>query len=180
MTNPPSNGSPQIQIDSSVSNASGQGTTVSSGSTASPGELVQIGIEANGRLTIGGKRKRRVSGKARQLLRTWGDSPQIRKAEQILRRIDNIAEGYPDLDLPDVHISMAVDGSLGISWTIPQISLGFTIDKVPSESTWFVLTGEDTEAVRAYGVLNKVPLNEILGPVARGLRWYQAKNQTEE
>jgi hypothetical protein len=74
---------------------------------------------------------------------------------------------------------MAEDESLGVSWTIPEISLGFALDKDPSESTWFILTGEHSEN-RAYGDLNKVPLDEVLTPVVRALTRSRAKKQREE
>jgi hypothetical protein len=111
------------------------------------------------------KPQRSVSQKAKQFLKKYRNRTQADQALDVLGRIDKIVENFGDLDLSEIYVSKAPDGSLGMVWNVADATLGITIDLNPEESHWFLLVGPQNKAVTAYGRLGKLDIDTLLSMV---------------
>lgn len=93
------------------------------------------------------------------------DTRVQRDAIGILHKIQDILARYEFGDLPKLHAVNNEDGSVQIEWPFDDFRIGFTIEKVPEETGWYMVSKEnlgrkmsagDLSAVNAESTLNSL------------------------
>ncbi len=138
---------------------------------------VQVDIGISGTV-IRSKPQSSVSQKAKDFLRTYRNRSQAKQALDVLERIDKILENFSDIELSEIHVSRAPDGSLALAWNVADGTLGITIDLDPNKSHWFLLIGPQNKAVTAYGRLGKLDIDTLLNLVVNLLDKIQRSRLT--
>jgi hypothetical protein len=138
---------------------------------------VQVDVGTNG-AAIRSKPQSSVSQKAKDFLSAYPNRSQVEQALDVLNRIDKLLENFGVLDLPEIHISSAPDGSLGLVWNVADGTLGINIDLDPKESHWFLLIGHQNKGVTAFGRLGKLDIDTLLSSIVNLLDKIQRSKLT--
>lgn len=144
-------------------------TTTSSGSAASPKTSLSVAFPFSPPdQTIGAEsRSEFVSlGQSNQLTSeawvTLVNTPDRRlaaNAETLLEDIESAIErlglsGYDVRILPRLHAFAPEDSSLIFEWTAPKFRVGFSVERNPSDSGWYLVSTPDLGQFGASGQLS--------------------------
>lgn len=89
------------------------------------------------------------------------------KAQDILRIIQEMIELFQrrgfELDhLPPLHASAGADGSIMVEWAFSDFRIGLSVDPVPDDSSWYLVSSESLGAIAASGYLSGIELQKLL------------------
>lgn len=64
--------------------------------------------------------------------------------------------------LPPLQAFLTEEGTLLLEWIMPNCRLGFSIDPIPEESSWYLITDVTLGAIAASGFLQKATLKPLV------------------
>jgi hypothetical protein len=65
-------------------------------------------------------------------------------------------------NLPELHSRLVEDGSVLFEWVLPQLRLGFGLEEDPSDSGWFLVTGDELGSISASGRIEGADLPRLV------------------
>ncbi len=64
--------------------------------------------------------------------------------------------------LPKIHAFNVDDGSILLEWVFDDFRIGFSIEPLETESSWFLITNEERDSISASGYLSDTIENTLL------------------
>ena len=131
-----------------------------------------VTLKANDSLVLT-QAKRGVSAlnqRARDYLKNYRNKEQAKQVIKLLRAIEDLLKGYDDLNLPEIRISSAQDGSIALNWRVGTAFFGAAIRPNITESSWFLIQGDVEKGYKADGYLDELDYETQLPSMIQLLR----------
>lgn len=95
------------------------------------------------------------------------NTEQAKQASAALHTVESFiallpSSGIDPAQVPMLRPSISADGSLRLEWSTEQFRAGISIDLVPTDSSWYVVSTRSLGEISASGSLSDANRNDVL------------------